>query len=308
METIKIALDWSPNTIHSGLLLAYHQGSYRKAGLDVQFTSPETDDYSETPARRLASGAVDFAIAPTESVIAYQTSRNPVPLIAVAAILQRDTSAIVSLAPHGPQRPAELDGKIYASYKARFEDGIVRSMVKNDGGDGTFEPVHVARLNIWDMLRNGDADATWVFMPWEGVKAQKDGLNLNIFRLEDYQIPYGYTPLIVAHLEAISQRAASYQRFLKITAQAYQQAVKSPDHCAQILCQTVDHPDFSNPEFIAASLHALQHATLTPSAQWGIMQESVWQKFIDWLVEQQLLEFPPNAPLSHLFTNALLLE
>lgn len=49
----------------------------------------------------------------------------------------------------------------------------------------------------------GHADATWVFMGWEGVEAQQKGLELNVFRLGDYGINYGYSPVLVAHPDTL---------------------------------------------------------------------------------------------------------
>ncbi len=37
----------------------------------------------------------------------------------------------------------------------------------------------------------------------EGVEASRRGVELNIFRLGDYQIPYGYTPLLVATADTV---------------------------------------------------------------------------------------------------------
>lgn len=306
MESVKVALDWSPNTIHAGLLLAHHKDYYRESGLNVSFISPEEDDYSLTPARRLSRQQVDFAIAPSESVISYNTSRRPVPLTSVASILQRDTSAIVSLASSGITRPAQLDGKVYASYNARFEDGIVRKMVQYDGGRGEFTSVAISRLGIWDMLKKGEADATWVFMPWEGVEGQMEGIELNVFRLEDYGIPYGYTPLMLAHTTSIHRRKETYRRFMKLTGEAYKEAVSAPEDTAAFLCSRVAHPDFENPAFIEASLRALQPALLTESGEWGKMNAKVWGRFINWLVDQKILM--PQRPVEgkYMFTNELL--
>ena len=44
----------------------------------------------------------------------------------------------------------------------------------------------------------GKADATWVFMGWEGLDAKRRGVDLNAFSLEDSNIPYGYSPVLVA--------------------------------------------------------------------------------------------------------------
>lgn len=306
MESVKVALDWSPNTIHAGLLLAYHKGYFRDAGLDVSFISPEEDDYALTPARRLSRQQVDFAIAPSESAISYNTSRRPVPLTSVASILQRDTSAIVTLKSSGLTRPAQLDGKVYASYNARFEDGIVRKMVQYDGGRGEFTSVAISRLGIWDMLKKGEADATWVFMPWEGVEGRMEGIELNVFRMEEYGIPYGYTPLILAHTSLIHRRKQTYRRFMDITGKAYKEAGSAPEETAAFLCEHVAHHNFQNPAFIEASLRVLQPALLTDSGEWGKMNAKVWGQFINWLADQKILK--PQRPVEgkYMFTNELL--
>lgn len=49
----------------------------------------------------------------------------------------------------------------------------------------------------------GKADATWVFMGWEGVDAKRRGVGLNAFSLEDSNIAYGYSPVLVAATETL---------------------------------------------------------------------------------------------------------
>ena len=41
----------------------------------------------------------------------------------------------------------------------------------------------------------------------EGVEASRRGIDLNIFRLGDYQIPYGYTPVLVATADTVRCKA-----------------------------------------------------------------------------------------------------
>lgn len=64
LTPLRIALDWTPNTLHTGLYLAVHQNLYRSAGLDVQLVSPAADNYSSTPAKKLFAGDVDLAVSP----------------------------------------------------------------------------------------------------------------------------------------------------------------------------------------------------------------------------------------------------
>jgi len=133
--TIRVALDWTPNTIHSGLFLAQSNGFYSGAGIDVHLLQPD-NLYSKTPAKKLEEGEVDLAICPSESVIAYaESSKSDFKLQAIYAILQKDASAIVSRK-DGYGRCRDLENAVYGSYNARYEDAIVKHMISHGGGDG----------------------------------------------------------------------------------------------------------------------------------------------------------------------------
>ena len=45
--------------------------------------------------------------------------------------------------------------------------------------------------------KQGKADATWVFMGWEGIQARLAGIDLHVFRLREHGIPYSYPLLLV---------------------------------------------------------------------------------------------------------------
>lgn len=44
-------------------------------------------------------------------------------------------------------------------------------------------------------------------MGWEGVEAELKGVKLNSFKLEDFNVPYGHSPLLVAHPDFIRSDA-----------------------------------------------------------------------------------------------------
>jgi len=60
-------------------------------------------------------GVAHFGICPSETVISCHTTDNPKPIgqriVSVAAILQKQTSAIVTLKTSGIESPKQLDGK-----------------------------------------------------------------------------------------------------------------------------------------------------------------------------------------------------
>ena len=284
---IRLALDWTPNTNHTGFYVAEATGAYEQAGLDIEFILPDADNYELTPAKRVARGEADLAITPSESVYSYQA--NGVPLVAVAAVLARDASAIVTLKQRGIARPQQLDGKVYASYKARYEDEIIRQLIRNDGGKGQFVSHQPARLDIWNALLTNEADATWIFLPWEGVEADDRGIELNAFRLEDYEIPYGYSPILTAHRDWITQHPEALRRFLAATTEGFLFAARHPDQAAQHLMETARHPTLSDSGFVEQSQQLASDYYLDADGRWGIMQPGVWLSFTNWLIRHNLL-------------------
>ncbi len=185
-------------------------GLYAEAGLDVHLRSPHVDEYKATPASLLASNDALLAIHPSETVVSYNTwpaddaqHQNKPKIKAVAALLQHDTSAIVTLKSSGIDRPAKLDGCVYGSYGARYEGRIVQQMIRNDGGKGEYTELVLPMLGLWNTLLENKCDATWVFMGWEGVEAAIKGVELNVFRLGNYGVAYQYAPVLSATPEGL---------------------------------------------------------------------------------------------------------
>lgn len=302
MDSIRIALDWTANTNHTGFYVAQELGYYREKNLQVQLITPNIDNYAITPVKKLELGQVDFALAPTESVISYQTKSSRMEAVAVATLFQKDMSAIVTLSTSRIMHPQALDGKIYASYKARYEDTIVRQMIINDGGKGDLIIKYPKKLGIWNTLLKGQADATWIFLNWEGIEAQTQGLNLNTFQLADYQIPYSYSPVIISNRQNINQRKAVYRSFLDATRQGFLYAQANPEESAKILTQYVPETDQKNINILESQLMTSPH--YGKAENWGKMEESKMQEFIDWLIANNLEKGITQA--QSIFSNELL--
>ena len=302
MPTLSIALDWTPNTNHTGFFVAQELGYYAASGVELHIISPATDEYATTPAKKLELGEVDFAVAPFESVISLNTKPARVPAVAIAALLQQDISSIATLAASNIARPKDLDGRTYASYRARYEDAIVRQLIVNDGGAGDFTITYPDKLGIWNTLLTGAADATWIFDNWEGVEAETQGLALRTFALADYGIPYGYSPVVMATAEGIAARRAEYTAFLQATKKGFQFAIQNQREATDILRQHIPERDarlidLEKSQAAAAAFYG------NPS-EWGTMAASRVEAFLDWLIAHGLeTEAVKNVPL---FTNSLL--
>lgn len=302
MSILRLALDWTPNVNHSGFFAAQHFGWFEEAGVQVEIQHPGTDNYRHSPAKKVELGLADVALCPFESLLSYRTKAEPLPLIAMAAVLQTDLSSIVVKADSGIERPAQLDGKTYASYKARYEDAQVACLVRNDGGKGDLVLQYPNRLGIWNTLLRGEADATWIFDNWEGVQAQLAGIELRHFRMADYGIPYGYSPVLATTEGILRTHKAGLEAFLSASARGFAWAAAHPEEMAQILLPLVPESDQN-----LAMLSAAQQATsphYLHQEGWGFMEIERVQSYLKWLAAKGLES--ANFDATALFTNALL--
>jgi ABC-type nitrate/sulfonate/bicarbonate transport system substrate-binding protein len=289
LTPITVALDWTPNANHAGFYLASARGLYAARGLAVGFRLPDEDAYALAPAKAVLQGAADFAVAPSETAIAYATGGPEARLVAVAALLQTDTSAIAALAASGVARPRDLDGKTYASYAARFELATVKAMVRADGGRGELTEVVPPRLACFDEVLAGRADATWIFSPHEGVLAAEKGVALAAFRPTDFGVPYGYSPVLLAAPATLAARPADVRAFLAATAEGFRLAAADADAAADALRAESRHASLADAAFVRASVRAAAPAFLNAAGAWGEMEPARWSAFIDFLAAEGLL-------------------
>lgn len=301
METINIALDWTPNINHIGFFIAKEKGFFGDNNLAVEITDPSVDNYETTPAKKVELGEVDFALCPMESVISFRTKPNPFALKAVAAIFQEDLSAIAVRSSSEIVSPKDLDGKTYASYKARYEDGIVKQMIRNDGGEGSIEVIYPEKLGIWETIINGSIDSTWIFLNWEGVEAESERIPLTYFKMQDFGIPYSYSPVLVANERHIHDKPAAYKKFINAVKQGYQFSKKHPAEAVEILAKFIPETD---KKIDLAKALSNSVAAFGNEESWGMMDTNNVAEFLNWLHENGLET--KQMLVTDLFTNELL--
>tara|TARA_B100002051_G_scaffold42906_1_gene37361 strand:+ start:467 stop:1375 length:909 start_codon:yes stop_codon:yes gene_type:complete len=243
MKKIKLALDWTPNINHIGFFVAKEKGFYKENDLKVEFLTPDLDDYLITPAKKVEMNISDFGLCPTESLISFRTKKNPFILKGLMTIFQEDVSAIATLESNNILRPKYLDGRSYASYKARYEDKIVKKMIINDGGIGNLKIFYPKRLGIWNTLIENKYDSTWIFINWEGVEASKKNIDLELYKMSDFGIPYSYSPILFSSSDYINNNSNTVKKFIESSRKGYTYCYENMDEAVSILNKFVPITD-----------------------------------------------------------------
>ncbi len=296
--SIKMMLDWVPNTNHTGLFVAQANGYFEDENLQVEIIQPG-EVYAE---QAVASGAADFGVSFQEQITLARA--DDVPIVSIAAILQHNTSGFASRGELQVRSPADWAGLTYGSYGSPFEQPTLRVLMNCAGGD--FEALNIVETGFADplaLLDEKQIDLAWIFYAWQGVQAEQENINLDVIMMQDWFdcIPDYYTPVLITSEQTIAERPQLVRRFLRAVSRGYQLAIENPDEAAAILLDAV-------PELDSALVYASQ-AWISPryqaeAARWGEQSLAVWQGYSNWMLENDILAEGMDAEAA--FTNAFL--
>lgn len=298
LTPIKIVLDWTPNTNHTGLYVAQDQGFYKEQGLDVEIIQPGANGADTM----VASGEIPFGISYQENVTHART--QGVPLVSIAAVIQHNTSGFASPANKNITRPKDFEGKTYVGFGGPGEEAVIDSLMQQDKGDASkVKIINGGDIDFFTAMHK-DVDLAWIFYGWTGVEAELRGEKLNVVYLKDYseKLDY-YTPVIVTNEAMIQKQPEVVKAFMKATAQGYQYAIEKPEEAGKILVKLV--PDL-DAKLVDASQKWLAGRYQDDAAKWGLQKESVWQNYSDWMLEYKLLE--KKLDVKAAFTNDFIPE
>src|SRR5437879_4023316 len=106
-ETVNFGTDWKAEAEHGGFYQAIAAGIYQRHGIEVQLRpgGPQVNH-----AQLLAAGVLDFNIA-SNSFVPLNFVRENIPMVAVAAIFQKDPSVLIAHPGEGNDSLAALKGK-----------------------------------------------------------------------------------------------------------------------------------------------------------------------------------------------------
>ncbi len=292
---VTLSLDWVPNTNHSGFYVAQEKGYYAEEGLEVSIQIPADP---AAALRQVATGHTEFGVSFQEEVTVSRA--NDIPVVSLGAIIQHNTSAFAALKETGITRPKDFEGKRYGSYGLPLEPPVIEGLMRCDGADfGKVEFVDVG-FDAFPALVNKQVDFIWIFLAWDGIQAELQGLELSTVPLYGSCIPDYYTPLIIAGETTIAERPEMVRRFMAATARGYEYAIAHPEEAAEILLKYAPEND---PELVRRSQAWLSPRYQDDAPRWGLQQAEVWASFADWLYEQGLLpkEIDPNAAFTNDF-------
>lgn len=290
---LTVTLDWTPNTNHTGLYVAQSEGFYNAQGLEVDIIQP-----GEAGALGLVGASkAQFAVSYQEEVILARA--QGVPVVAVAAIIQHNTSGFAAPVDRGIKSPADFAGKRYGGWGGPSEQATLDLLMTKAGKKAdTISMVNIGTTDFFAAVRR-DIDFSWIYWGWTGIEAEQRGMKLDYIPLKDLDpvLDY-YTPVLVANEKWLQDNPETARHFLAATSQGYNFSRRQPEAAADILLQAA--PEL-NPELVKASQRYLGPLYQAEAPRWGEMRAVVWERYADWLYKNGVLKEP--LPTGKAFTN-----
>lgn len=247
-EDVNIALDWTLNTNHIGLVVARENGYFAEAGLEVDILP-----YSDTASTALLSaGAVDFAYM---TALGFMSAKaGGADITALWVTMQREAGRLVYNSDNTDiTRPADLEGKTYAGFGSAWEDALISTMIESDGGTPDYDTVTLG-TGAYEALATGAVDFTLEVATWEGVNSELLGRDQSHFIYADYGVPEPQGGYIGTQTAMLQSDPDIVDAFMDATAKGYAWAAGNPQAAAEIL---IAAGDFPNEELVRGSMRVI---------------------------------------------------
>ena len=289
-EAFSVALDWYPNPDHAGLLVAQDAGYFEDAGLDVSLDAPSDPSL---PIKLVAAGKVDLALSYEPEVLLAR--EQGLDVVAVGAVVNRPLTSMIWLKKSKVKRVADLKGKTVSTAGIAYQQAYLKTILARAGlSENDVKQVSVSQ-GLVPSIVSGSAQATLgPFWNIEGIDLKMSGQKPVVNPVDKLGVPTYDELVLVARGETVRDDPDSIRLFMGALARGTAEAAAKPN---QATASVMAANDALKPQVTAAQVKATLPIldNKTKSRPYGYMDSSDWQLFINWMVENGLLENPARS-------------
>lgn len=282
---ITFCLDYTPNTNHTGIYVAQAKGYFKDEGLTVKVVQP-ADGTAEA---MIGSGQAQMGVSYQDYIANALSSKNPVAIEAVAAIIQHNTSGIMSRKADGITSAKKMEGHTYATWSMPVEQATIKQVMESDGGD--FDKLKMVPYEVDDEVAGLKAnmfDCVWVYEGWAVQNAKVQHYDVNYFSFVSMDKVFDfYTPVIAANDDFAKKYPDVVKAFVRAAKRGYEYAIKHPKAAGDILLDAA--PELSA-DLVQASAKYLADQYQADAKSWGVIDKSRWDAYFEWLNDKNLVE------------------
>jgi ABC-type nitrate/sulfonate/bicarbonate transport system substrate-binding protein len=303
-NTVRLALDWTPNTDHTGFFVAQALGYYKDAGLDVQilpYGSTSTSVLVNTGKAECGINHENLMSVAVMSGIKEQS---------VMAIEQHQVAAYVALASSRFKKPSDFDGATYGGFGSPGDQQQMETFVKTNGGTGDVKYVNLNTGALAAVIHK-KVDFADVFLQWEAIQAKLQGVQLREFPLRDYGIPDSYATLLACSTDWLKANPSVAKAFIAASVKGWQYSIAHPAAAANMVVKQAPGI-FPNSKLMTLSQQYLvsHHYLVDSKGRFGCQTAKMWTTLPQFFAKQGVYtstsgkKITTLPPVSTFYSNA----
>lgn len=293
-DDITFGTDWRAQAEHGGFYQAKAVGFYEEAGLNVTLRQggPQVNH-----SQLLAAGRLDFGMSPN-SFIPLNFAFQEIPVVAVAAMFQKDPAVLISHASRGHAQLADLRGeRIMISPDTRI--GFWRFLKVRYGF--TDDQIAPYTFNVAPFLAN-PLSVQQGYLTSEPFLIEESGIEPKVFLLADSGYT-SYAAVIQTSQRIIERNPDLVQRFVDASIKGWYSYLYSDPAPANALIKA-DNPDMSD-DLLTYGREMLRRYGLVDSGDAalngiGMMTRDRWKSFFNVMVEDNV--YPADLDFEKAYT------
>ena len=297
-DRVSLGTDWRAQAEHGGYYQALATGLYAKAGLEVEIRQggPQVNH-----SQLLAAGRLDFSAVPNSFIPLNFVAQN-VPVVAVAAIFQKDPAVLIAHAGQGNDSLAQLKGKkIMISPDTRI--GFWRFLKAKYAY--TDEQIAPYTFNLAPFLADPHAIQQGLLSS-EPFQIARVGKKPVVMLLADSGYA-SYSSVIMTSTKHITDQPELVRRFVEASIAGWVSYLTGDPAPANALIKK-DNPDMSDELLAFGRGKLIEHGMITSGDAAahgvGIMTEDRWRAFFDVMAADGL--YPKTMDFRKAYTTAFI--
>ena len=293
-ETVNFGTDWKAEAEHGGFYQAIATGIYQRHGIEVNLRpgGPQVNH-----AQQLAAGVLDFNIA-SNSFAALNFAAENIPMVAVAAIFQKDPSVLIAHPGQGDDSLAALQGRpIMIGSDTRVTSWL---FLKQKFGY-TDDQIRPYGFSVAPFLADPKA-VQQGYLTSEPFTIEKAGVHPVVLLLAD--AGYGsYGSLIETAQQLVRDKPDLVQRFIDASIEGWYSYLNGDPAPGNALIKR-DNPEMTD-ALIAYGIDKMKKYGVVDSGDAkthgiGAMNEARWRDFFETMAKAGL--YPPEMDVRQAFT------
>ena len=281
-EKVSLLLDWKPNTNHAGFYVSKNIGKYKQNNIDLSIINPTESSVTTL----IATGKAQYGVTYLNDFV--QAVNAGMPLVAIAAIAQKDPSCFVWRTSAKINSVKDFEGKRYAGWGSPEEAATLKFIMKKKGAD--FSKLKILHVGINDFIitTQNNADFTWEFKFWGILSAQLRNIKVKMYcPEEDFPEFNKPAPILITNQKYLETHKNEVIKFLNMTEYGYTFSANHPKEASHLFMQELPELD---KELVQKSMKGLSQFFIYDAAYWGYLNKNKIKNYVHWMLNEKLIE------------------